>query len=421
MNSSTAMLLSGALHAANAVNAHVPVARSGPVSLPSFASGWISTEAPLPLMGIQAAAAAGFASRGALGRPSGKFGLGLTAASWVGLAATQRASMRAEAVLEEALRTALGPEYRSVLTLEDRPLGLAERLIPGVGKRSNLFASDIAYHDGGKRNTLDIWRSPDLPADGRAPVLVQVHGGAWIVGAKEEQGRPLMSWLADHGWVSVAINYRLSPAASWPDHIIDVKRALAWVKAHIAEFGGDPDFVAITGGSAGGHLSSLAALSPNEPVFQPGFENADTSVEAAVPFYGVYDFTNRDGTGREDIVEFLQDRVFKTIRDDDFDTWERASSMSWVRADSPPFFIIHGTNDSLVPVEQGRAFATMMAETSDQPVAYAELPGAQHAFDIFSSVRTAYTIRAVHRFLESVRVRLGHGGESMGTVQLDHA
>ena len=85
-----------------------------------------------------------------------------------------------------------------------------------------------------------------------------------------------------------------------------MKRALAWVKDNIADHGGDPDWVAITGGSAGGHLCSLAALTPNDPQFQPGFEDADTSVTAAVPFYGVYDWTNRDDTGRADILELLE-------------------------------------------------------------------------------------------------------------------
>jgi acetyl esterase/lipase len=114
--------------------------------------------------------------------------------------------------------------------------------------------------------------------------------------------------------VCVSINYRLSPRAAWPDHIVDVKRALAWIKEHIADYGGDPNFVAITGGSAGGHLCSLAALSPNEPSFQPGFEEADTSVACAVPFYGVYDFTNRDGTGRADMEQMLTDLVMKVPR-----------------------------------------------------------------------------------------------------------
>ena len=96
-----------------------------------------------------------------------------------------------------------------------------------------------------------------------------------------------MAHLAEQGWVCVTANYRLSPRATWPDHIVDVKRALAWTKATIAEYGGDPGFVAITGGSAGGHLSSLAVLTSHVTDFQPGFEETDTSVAAAVPLYGV--------------------------------------------------------------------------------------------------------------------------------------
>jgi acetyl esterase/lipase len=218
-----------------------------------------------------------------------------------------------------------------------------------------------------------------------------------------------MSMLADHGWVCVSINYRLSPKATWPDHIVDVKRAIAWVKENIADYGGDPDFVAITGGSAGGHLCSLAALTENEAMFQPGFEEADTSVVAAVPFYGVYDFMNRDGTGRDDMLDMLQDRVFKSKRDVETEVWENASTMSWVREDAPPFFVIHGTNDSLVPVEQARSFVAMLREKSSSPVVYVELAGAQHAFDVFRSARTSHTIRAVVRFLETVRARAGHG------------
>ncbi len=90
--------------------------------------------------------------------------------------------------------------------------------------------------------------------------MVYVHGGAWIIGDKREQGKPMMFELVARGWVCVAINYRLSPKGTWPDHIVDVKKALAWVKEHIAEYGGDPAFVAISGGSAGGHLCALAAL-----------------------------------------------------------------------------------------------------------------------------------------------------------------
>ena len=73
-------------------------------------------------------------------------------------------------------------------------------------------------------------------------------------GEQTGQAHPLFSHLAQPGWVCVAINYRLSPNSEWPSAIIDVKQAIAWVKEHIAQFGGDSGFIAITGGSAGGHL-----------------------------------------------------------------------------------------------------------------------------------------------------------------------
>ena len=138
---------------------------------------------------------------------------------------------------------------------------------PGAARMLRVYRDyahdgDISYGEFGSRNHLDIWRRPDLDRSGRAPVLLQIPGGAWMVGNKRGQAHPLMSHLAELGWICVAINYRLSPRSTWPDHIVDVKRAIAWTKEHIAEYGGDPDWIAITGGSAGGHLSSLAALTP---------------------------------------------------------------------------------------------------------------------------------------------------------------
>jgi acetyl esterase/lipase len=238
-------------------------------------------------------------------------------------------------------------------------------------------------------------------------VLVQIHGGAWTMGRKEGQAEPLMAHLAERGWVCVTANYRLSPKATWPDHIVDVKRALAWTKANIADHGGDPNFVVITGGSAGGHLCALAALTPNLADFQPGFEDVDTSVAAAVPFYGIYDFTNRRGAGSAELEEFLAARVFKSALADDHARWEQASPISHVGPHAPPFFVLHGTNDSLVPLAQPRAFVEELRKTSRQPVVYAELPGAQHAFETMLSVRTHATVHAVERFLAVVRSTSG--------------
>ena len=407
------LLAVGALRALRTLNAWHPLSRTGRPSVLSFPSGLTVSELPLHSLAWQAVGTAGLVAAGSLRSRAGRAGLALSAASWAGLVGLDRVAAHAGEVLEDALVEGLGPDYRERMAPAFAPpadvvLRRREILNPTPPhRRRYATARDVDYGELGRRNQLDVWRRADLPDDARAPVLVQVHGGAWMIGSKEQQGAALMAHLAERGWVSVAVNYRLSPRGTWPDHIVDVKRAIAWVKEHIAEYGGDPDFVAITGGSAGGHLSSLAALTPGVSEFQPGFEDADTSVQAAVPLYGVYDFLNRDGSGRADMEEMLAWFVFKSSLADARDVWERASPMSWVSPDAPPFFVIHGTNDSLVPVEQARSFARMLREESRQPVVYAELPRAQHGFDLFSSVRTLHTLRAIDRFLAVVRSTSG--------------
>ena len=267
--------------------------------------------------------------------------------------------------------------------------------------RDYAHDTDISYGEYGKKNLLDIWRRPDLDRGGRAPVLLQVPAGGWTTGSKRGQAHPLMSHLAELGWVCVSINYRLSPRSTWPDHIIDVKQAIAWVKAHIGEYGGDPDFIAITGGSAGGHLSSLAALTANDPTFQPGFEDVDTRVQAAVPFYGVYDFTRSDAL-HPMMVPFVGRSVLKQTWADYPESFRAASPISYVNEDAPPFFVLHGRNDCFIPVEQARSFVARLREVSRQPVVYAELPAAQHAFDIFGSARSARAAVAVEQFLAEI-------------------
>src|SRR5690606_22042543 len=113
------------------------------------------------------------------------------------------------------------------------------------------------------------------------------HGGGWVIGDKREQGLPLLRHMAAQGWVGINVNYRLSPGATFPEHLDDLKAALAWIKEHADEYGIDPSFVCVTGGSAGGHLSSLLALAESD------------DVAGAVPFYGVYDFTPHGAMGAD--------------------------------------------------------------------------------------------------------------------------
>jgi len=240
-------------------------------------------------------------------------------------------------------------------------------------------------------------------------VLLQIHGGGWTFGKKHEQALPLIYHLAARGWVVVTPNYRLSPRARFPDHLVDCKRALAWVRRNVAGYGGDPRFVAVTGGSAGGHLTALLALTANDLRLQPGFEAVDTAVAAAVPFYGVYDFTDRHqlkGSGAA-MVGWLEKTVMPCGPRQDPALWDLASPIAQVRRDAPPFFILHGTHDSLASVEEARHFAELLRAASARPVVYAELPGAQHAWDTFRSVRAVESVQAVTRFLEWVRADRG--------------
>ena len=263
-------------------------------------------------------------------------------------------------------------------------------------------ARDIAYGPFKKRNFLDVYSAKENAGDAPHPVLLQIHGGGWTVGHKRQQGRPLMHALASRGWVCVAINYRLSPWAKFPDHIVDVKRAIAWVKANIHRFGGDPARIVITGGSAGAHLSALAALSGNEPIFQPGFEEEDTSVAACVPFYGVYDFLDRHNDRQDLSLRMFLRTVMGSSRESSRDAWDRASPLSWIHPNAPPFFVIHGRDDCLAWIEEGRRFVEELRKVSKNPVLFAELPNAQHAFDVVHSARTDLTVEAVSAFVNEV-------------------
>ncbi len=387
-------------------NGYRPLSKRGYPSMYAFSYGVFASELPLQVLGGEIAALAAITRW--LSPRVRRFSWLVSGLSWLGLLGLHLIGRRSNVPMTAALDAALGADRRRDSDdLWKRPAGAGTAKSPGVIRMMRIYRdyahdADLSYGEYGARNHLDIWRRPDLDRGGRAPVLLQVPGGAWMIGSKRQQAYPLMSHLAELGWVCVAINYRLSPRSTWPDHIVDVKRALAWTKEHIAEYGGDPDWIAITGGSAGGHLCALAALTANDPQFQPGFEEADTSVRAAVPFYGIYDFATADAAMHPLMTPMLAKYVFKLRRTETSKAFGAASPASYICPDAPPFFVLHGRNDSLVPVEQARGFTARLRDVSRQPVAYAELPFAQHAFDILGSVRAAHAAVAVEQFLAEV-------------------
>ena len=367
------------------LNALRPNRRSRYLLVWSFFASWITIElAPLVFV-AQVVIATLFARKGALRTAPGKVAMVLTLGTWTGIAVTIRQSYAARHEIRQALRD---------LAEVDR-----SEPLPIRWERNLQFA-----RAGGRSLRMDIVR-PDVDdvAGEARPALVQVHGGGWVLGFKDRQGQLLMRQMASRGWVCCNVDYRLSPMATFPDHLVDVKRAIAWIRDNADELGVDPEFIAVTGGSAGGHLTALVALTANQPRFQPGFEHADTSVTAAVPFYGVYDFTDRNGVwlpGTES--QMLAPLVMKCDRVDEPERWSDASPIDQVNADAPPFFVIHGDKDVLAPVEDARTFVEALRSVSEQPVYYVELKGAQHAFETFTSVRANATVDAAARFLQAV-------------------
>jgi acetyl esterase/lipase len=379
-----------------------------------FLLAWPVAEWPLHHLVLSWGVAAAFALLGVLHHAAGWAGLCLVAGSSLVLVGLHVRALGSQAALDRGLQDGLGIHFFDAIRAEH-----AQRLQAGApltawlnplrlhDRRHVTRVRNIAYGPGGGRQQLDVYR-PREPRSG-CPVLLQIHGGAWVFGRKDNQGLPLMNEMVRQGWVCVALNYRLSPQATFPDHLVDCKSALRWIRGHVAEYGGDPGFVAVTGGSAGGHLAALMALTPNEPEYQPGFEDVDTSVVAAVPFYGAYDFLEHNGVRveRASRPSFVEKLVMKSSPREARRAWERASPIRWVHAGAPPFFVLHGTHDSLVWVEGGRRFAQALQAASGQPVAWAELPGAQHAFDILPSLRCVHAVNAVAAFLAWVRSTRG--------------
>jgi len=372
------------------------------LGVPSFAAGWLTSELAPHLLALTTADAVTHAT----GRRRDPMGLALAGATAAGLGLLIRQSRKVQEQAEQSLAEGLGADYVEQLESKPTPADLAvpwRQLVYPFRMRDPRVRvlKDVAYNEAhGKRGRLDIYLPADTPPTG-APVLLQVHGGGWTIGTKDQQGIPLMQHMAAKGWICVAPNYRLSPRNRWPAHIIDVKQSIAWIREHIAEHGGDPDYIAITGGSAGGHLAALAAVTPNDPAWQPGFEDSDTSVQAAVPHYGVYDFAGSTGTRAAIQLRdrFLAPRVMRTSWRKHPEVFEDASPILRVTPDAPDFFVLHGVHDTLVPVDQARGFVAKLREISKRTVVYAELPGAQHAFDVFPSIRSAHVVRAIDRYL----------------------
>jgi acetyl esterase/lipase len=359
--------------------------QSSPSNL-SYWFGYLINE--LPFVGCYWMAASTLLAfaQGDIDSPGAWLVVGLAALTALTLMVVAWRGLRAGPAVERALGEGLGAGWRTAIDAAlaaklRRRLPWARILLwpfP-LGRPDVERVRNIAYGDAGRRNLLDVYRHRSRPSGG--PVLVYLHGGAFRSGWKSREARPLLYRLASQGWVCVSANYRLSPAARFSGHHVDAKKVIAWVREHGPEYGADPAVLFVAGSSAGGHLAALAALTPNDPHFQPGFEQVDTSVTAAICLYGYYG--GLDG-----------DRPIPS------------SPPGYLRADAPPFFLAHGDRDTVVLVEDARGFVEQLRRASSNPAVFAELPGAQHGFDLFGSIRSETVVDGIEAFTAWVRSRV---------------
>lgn len=342
----------------NALRRPVPPGRRMP---PLWLPGMLISElAPLYFL-VRALMAWIFYVLGAAGNPVGLAGLVLFVLGELGLIVLMARTLRS------ARETGHSP---SKLTL----LNVYERRPAEVG-----LQTEVAYADG---LTLDIYLGGAVEF---APALVYVHPGSWMRGRPGRQARSLFYRLARRGWVVLDIRYPLSPDATFPEHLIGVKRAIAWARSEGASLGIDGSRIAISGGSSGAHLAALAALTWDSPELQPGFEGADTSVMACLPFYGIYDLLVRNPTRYD--WPFVARYVMKARVDQRPDLYRLGSPIDQVRPDAPPFLVVHGGFDSIVLPAESTHFVEALSAAGAMAT-YHEVHGAQHGFDAVASLRT---------------------------------
>ena len=262
----------------------------------------------------------------------------------------------------------------------------------GLKKETHVYA--VSH---GRKMKLDIYRPKHVT--GPMPVIVFTHGGGWAIGTRRII-EPAFVRQVKRGYALVSISYSLTGKASWPTQIHEVKSAYRWVRAHAEDFGFDPARMIAAGGSAGGHLACVAALSgPGLLEGNLGETSASSDVSAVVAFYPPTDLSCIHGKGRlgRRSVEALLGGSFETKQD----TLKEATPETYSRADGPPVYLLHGTIDHVVPYAHGPALINAITDAGGI-AELVTLPGVAHADWRFNSGKPLAGIEA---FLDRVTQR----------------
>lgn len=269
---------------------------------------------------------------------------------------------------------ATSPEPALGDPMPDRVLTLAH----GVSVSADVTYSTIP---GYRPLILDLYRPVERST--ALPLIIYVHGGGWMNGHTRQSGAfsdftAVLADLSARGYVVASLEYRLSKEAPFPAAIDDVRTAMRFLKGNAARYGIDPRRVAIWGGSAGGQLAALAALDCGREPSGEDKSHAEQSdcVQAAVGWYGVYDFS----TMPQSAIPRAENAYLDCEKGAcPADRVAAASPAAHVDAKDPPMLLIHGAQDKVVPASQSRELAAKL-EAAKVPVTLEVIPDVGHSW-----------------------------------------
>lgn len=252
-------------------------------------------------------------------------------------------------------------------------------VLAGIGtfaqiSKSPQLKADVAYANiGGKPLLMDVYRS-DISPSRPQPLVVLVHGGGWCSGNRKQMADMAVG-LARLGYCAVTVEYRLAPQVHFPEPLSDVKTAIIYLKSHAAEFNIDPSRIGIVGGSAGGHLALLVAVTNSEVNSLSASSKANLSLaKAVVSIAGPTDLTQKFSAPATDVVKGLMGRDFST----NAQAYAEASPVHWVNSNSAHLLLIHGDQDEIVPFGQAKEMLERSRAAGAQ-VALVVLRGGHHS------------------------------------------
>lgn len=258
-------------------------------------------------------------------------------------------------------------------------------LPPGI-----KMEKDISYiPDGDEAQKLDLYL-PETAAEKPLPLVVHIHGGGWVGGSKFPCP---VAMMVLKGYAVASVEYRFSQKAIFPAQIQDCQAAIRWLRAHSKQYNLDPEHVGVVGGSAGGHLSALVGTAGGKKAFTMigGNEEQSDRVQAVCDIFGPADFSTvvqqaADDKNVKNIFEFNTPKdPYSSLIGTKLDDKAKADAVSpvhYVSKDNPPFLILHGTHDTLVPFAQSEEFAAVLKEHG-VAMWFQKLPGSGHGGGAF--------------------------------------